>query len=191
MKYENTKFNDWTITTFIKGNKYNVQCSCGATFIRHTYDIVKGKSKKCIKCANIDRAKRFKGYRKSKPKPKTYNPNWKGTKDVPKDYFSQIQRGARSRNHSFNLTINDLQDQWDAQSGKCMYTNKYLIFRGRSKARNRTKIHLYDASLDRINSNKPYQVGNIQWVCKCVNMAKHQLSDEQFKSLITLIYLNM
>lgn len=36
------------------------------------------------------------------------------------------------------------------------------------------------ASLDRIDSKKPYIEGNVQWVHKIINVMKQSLSDEEF-----------
>lgn len=38
-------------------------------------------------------------------------------------------------------------------------------------------------SLDRIDSSRGYEVGNVQWVTKYVNWAKNDLSQEDFINL--------
>lgn len=44
-------------------------------------------------------------------------------------------------------------------------------------------------SKDRIDSNKGYVEGNVQWVCKEINFMKHALSESRFIELCKLVYL--
>lgn len=45
-----------------------------------------------------------------------------------------------------------------------------------------TKQNL-DLSLDRIDSSKGYEIGNVQWVTKYINWAKNDLSQKDFIDL--------
>ena len=47
---------------------------------------------------------------------------------------------------------------------------------------NGTKQNL-DLSLDRIDSSKGYEIGNVQWVTKYINWAKNDLSQKDFIDL--------
>lgn len=43
------------------------------------------------------------------------------------------------------------------------------------------------ASLDRIDNKLPYQIGNLQWVHKNVNIMKRNLTHEQFVGVCRLV----
>lgn len=110
------------------------------------------------------------------------SPLWKGTKDIPRSYLCLVHQGAlrRSRKIAFSIKIEDLQKQWDQQRGLCAYSGVPLHFGPTRKVPG-------TASLDRIDSAKGYEVGNIQWVHKDVNLAKQSLDEETFLSMVAAI----
>ena len=69
----------------------------------------------------------------------------------------------------------------DKQGGKCSLTGIQLQFRG---------DHEDEAllpSLDRIDSDKHYEDGNLQVVCKFINKWKSNTPDEEFRRLLSLV----
>ena len=80
--------------------------------------------------------------------------------------FSKIQRCAKARKIEFNLTKEYLNDLFESQNGLCAITGDSLE-------------DINKASLDRINSNKPYIEGNVQWVTVQANKSKHILSMQE------------
>lgn len=98
---------------------------------------------------------------------------------VSGDYFSHLKYKAKKRNIPFSLTIEDLDQLMVTQNHKCVYTGQPLDAKTRRK---------YSASLDRIDSSKPYTTSNVQWVTKEVNFMKHQLSEEAFLDIVEQIY---
>lgn len=62
------------------------------------------------------------------------------------------------------------------QNGNCRFTGKRLTFTSSYK---NCKLG-QTASLDRIDSSKGYEVGNIQWIDKKINWMKWAMSDEEF-----------
>lgn len=71
--------------------------------------------------------------------------------------------------------MQDAWTQYEKQGGLCAMTGWPLGIECSSKKRgNKT------GSLDRIDSNKGYEVDNIQWVHKDVNQMKWSLSGERF-----------
>jgi hypothetical protein len=46
-------------------------------------------------------------------------------------------------------------------------------------------------SLDRIDSSKPYEVGNIQFISTPINYMKNSMSDEQTKTYLRVISANI
>lgn len=116
---------------------------------------------------------------------------WKGKGDVSrlksdnrKDSYSGLREfinRARQRKKLGNLTIEDLKEQWEKQNGVCPYTGTELILpnaRGKNiKGRNCELFEL--ASLDRIDSSKPYEKNNIVFVSTPINYMKNSMSEEE------------
>lgn len=94
--------------------------------------------------------------------------------------------GRRERGITFNLTKKDLWDLWVQQKGKCAYTNLDLLINFKSTS-------LYKectASLDRIDSTKSYEIGNVEWVHKKINTMKNTLTKKEFINFCNLINKN-
>lgn len=100
--------------------------------------------------------------------------SWKGTESICGKYFSQVRRGANSRQLAFKITITDMENLVKIQDGKCALTGTPLNFDTNNNG---------TASLDRIDSSKGYKIDNIQWVHKDVNRMKHDFSQEYFLTL--------
>jgi hypothetical protein len=83
------------------------------------------------------------------------------------------------------VTGKDLKEQFDKQNGRCAYTNQLLTF---DPMKNKDAVL---ASLDRINSNKGYVKGNIQWVWDTVNTMKMALPHDEFVRICKLIAENI
>lgn len=154
------RFNHITVLSFHsmgtgRSAKYNVQCDCGKIFIKFKNSLKKCKS--CKKC----------GY-KAKEKVCGELPNW---------YFNSLKVQAKSRKLEFNLTIEYLNNLFLKQNRKCAYSNRDLIFTKYNESSMTT------ASLDRIDSNKGYIEGNVQWVYKVINYMKSNLPHEEFISI--------
>ena len=95
-------------------------------------------------------------------------------------------RRAKYRNHEFNLTLDDLFEQWNKQNGLCAYTGVKLIHPIRIK--DETLIYL--ASLDRVDSNVGYVTGNIQFISAAANMAKNKMTHEEMLEFCEIISKN-
>jgi hypothetical protein len=104
----------------------------------------------------------------------TAHPGWRGYGDLSLTQFKNIAHNAKIRNIEFRLTIEELWELYLRQSGKCALSGMEIGF-VHSKRGN--------ASLDRIDSTKPYEKGNVWWVHKDVNLAKQSLSVDQFLTL--------
>jgi hypothetical protein len=100
------------------------------------------------------------------------NPRYKGAGEIGGSYFRSMEWSARQRNLSFDVTIEHLWGLYLQQNRKCALTG--LSIHMRSHGGRGT------ASLDRINSDLPYQEGNVQWVHKVVNLMKGLLGQQVF-----------
>jgi len=89
--------------------------------------------------------------------------------------FREFIRRAKNREKLGDLTLIDLKEQWIKQNGKCPYSGIELIL---PKARIKQKsIEL--ASLDRIDSTKLYEKGNIVFVSATINYMKNIMTEEE------------
>jgi hypothetical protein len=100
--------------------------------------------------------------------------NGKTRKDQYSGFREFINR-AKRRNKLGDLTLDDLLEQWNKQNGKCPYTGiplKLPVFRKR--------LPLFEmASLDRIDSNKPYEKSNVVFVSAPINYMKNIMTEEE------------
>lgn len=157
--------------------KYICRCTCGSEIEVRQSRIANQHG--CRSCST----------RKAKEKyanPGPANGNYKGTKDIPGEYFGNLRNRSRNYGTPLELTINDLQALYEQQDGKCAYTGETIrVYSGhfskKLRARNR-------ASLDRIDSSKGYVPGNVQWVLAEVNLMKNVLSQTDFLALVARIY---
>lgn len=87
--------------------------------------------------------------------------------------FRYHLRKAKTRDINSDLTLEYLKEVWDSQNGKCVYSGlklKEWNYKGGND--------MYTASLDRIDSNKGYVKGNVQFVSMNINFLKHTLTNE-------------
>jgi len=106
------------------------------------------------------------------------NPSWKGVGKIPGRYFNGLKKRAISRLMDFDLTIEYLSDLFDKQEGKCALSGRPIYFSEARKYKLETS-----ASLDRIDNNKGYIKGNVQFVSKQLNFAKHKMDQADFIQL--------
>jgi hypothetical protein len=147
---------------------WELRCSCGNLTKRPPSILLSGKRTRCRECSDsyLTGSKRA---------------NWKGTKDIPKDFFNTLCRNAeiRRKDISVDLTIEDLQEVYEEQGGLCFYTKLPLSF---------TKCDIKGtASVDRIDSNKGYTRDNIHFVHKDINRMKSDLTESRFLELCKLV----
>lgn len=178
--YTGQEFNDLVAKEFveIKNRKsyWKFQCKCGNETIAVASAVAHGSTKSC--------GCRLKRLGKN-------NPQWKGFGDIGGDTFANIKHNSLRRHINFDITVEDIWKQFLLQEGRCAYTNIKLNLDNRAhRGKNRTSYKLCDASLDRIDSSKGYEVGNIQWVHKIINLMKHKLSNEDFIKICGLIWKN-
>ena len=101
--------------------------------------------------------------------------------------FRYYYRNAKSRFKEFDLTLQDIKDQWELQKGICPYTNFELLLYT-TKVKNPYELR---ASLDRINSSIGYIKGNIEFISLPINYLKNdQLSKQEVFELLAKIAPN-
>jgi hypothetical protein len=111
------------------------------------------------------------------------NPANKLDKFSPFRYFVSKSRSEERKSWygESDLTIEYLQDLWEKQNGICPYTN-YQMELPQSTQDAAIKGTPKRASLDRMDSNKGYIQGNVEFVCLAVNYAKNRFSRDDMMS---------
>lgn len=165
------QFSYWTIIKDLplsrnKARKFLCKCICGnekEVFYSH---LVRKNSRSCG-CRNPRKEERY---------------NWTGCGDLTGDHWNQIVRSASGRKGRpsipLSITIQDAWELFETQKGKCALTDLEIKLGKRGES---------TASLDRIDSNKGYELCNIQWVHKDVNRMKNIFSQKRFIEIATLV----
>ena len=109
------------------------------------------------------------------------NPCWKGYEEIGAHYWARQVRGAEQRNLSFKITIEYVWDLFIKQNKKCALTGQPLCFQSRTALTDGT------ASLDRIDSSRGYEVGNVWWVHKDINSLKSNFTLDNFREMCKLV----
>ena len=141
---------------------FHVQCKCGKEQWCSKQELETGKRNRCDSCGKV---KRF-GAR---------------VDNILINFFHNYKRNALSRNMEFNITIEYVADLYKKQEGRCAISGMDIDIQG-------TPWKGQTGSLDRIDSSKGYVEGNVQWVHKIVNEMKWDLEEEEFFSIVKLIY---
>lgn len=111
------------------------------------------------------------------------SPLWEGHGEIGGNFLYKIKKSAESRGIEFKLTIEQIWDLFLKQNRKCKLSGLELKFKKSHKETN-------TASLDRIDSKKDYEIDNVQWVHKDVNIMKQDMSDENFIYYCGKVYEN-
>lgn len=93
---------------------------------------------------------------------------------IPPYFYNQLKTKAKKRNIYFELTRLELEELYLKQNKKCALSGVSLNFARANEQSQGT------ASLDRIDSNKPYILSNVQWVHKTLNFMKWALPNDEF-----------
>lgn len=150
-----------------KNSKFKIKCDCGNENIIWASNFLRTST--CGKCDSYcgNKHKSFKGYQ-----------------EIHKKTWYNIQKGANKRNINFDIKIEDAWDLFIKQDRKCAISGQPIQFPkkiGDDKA---------TASLDRINSSKPYTIDNVQWVHKDMNEFKWDKTPEELIKCCELVLNN-
>lgn len=87
---------------------------------------------------------------------------------------SGIKRRIKRSNLEFNISKEYVNQLFEEQNGKCSLSGLEITL---PKTWNDSD---YTASLDRINSDNGYVIGNVQWVHKHINIMKNTFTQDLF-----------
>ncbi len=100
---------------------------------------------------------------------------------LPLYFFNKLKKNAAHREIAFSITYVEMAALYEKQNGSCALTGHSLCFSGNARAPKTT------ASPDRIDSDRGYIKGNVQWVHKDVNKMKGSLPNDEFVGLCTMV----
>lgn len=171
------------------GNTVTIECAecaeCGSKFEKekkeYTRQRKRGRDKLfcSLRCSGIYYGK----FPETKAREESRKENFRlgnlNRKEELSPYKEHLRRAKRrSPKGSVNLTALYLKELFEKQNGTCIYSGVKLTLEDNSD-------HVYAASLDRIDSNKGYEIGNVQWCSVTMNFAKQSMSHEN-----TLKFIN-
>jgi hypothetical protein len=145
------------------------RCECGNEVLRRTDGL---KSGKFVSCGCVSKTRNYTG---------SGNPCWRGSGDIGMTFYKNLRRGAFRRGIDFNVSLEYLASLFDEQGGRCALTGETIGF-GKLRVSVSTT-----ASLDRIDSLRPYEEGNVQWVHKDINILKGSYDQDRFIQLCELV----
>ena len=154
--------------------RYTCLCSCGSFANILGTHLIQGNTKSCGCKVPIGKSHKM----------------WQGVGELPGDYwYNHVVRsaiGAKGRRNEVSLTITK-EYAWELflkQNRKCALSNLELYFPIKAKDKS------YNVSLDRIDSSKGYDEGNVQWVHKDINIMKNKFENKYFIEMCKLITNN-
>lgn len=154
----------------VKNNKLICKCKCGNIKTLHSSRI-RNKQVKSCGCLNTRTG--------------TDHPSFTGYGSIPRSVYTKCKTNGSDRNIDFQLTILDLDAQYQKQKGKCSISGVDIGFNDDRRGK-----MVSTASLDRIDSSKPYTKDNIQWVHKRVQQMKWTTQQKEFIEWCKIIAKN-
>lgn len=170
---------------YVGNRKWLCRCDCGKYKEIDKSSLTCGKTKSCgclsSEIASI-RGKKH-GMKKAIAAAKLVNTKFSGEVAIYRDLYNQYKSKAKGRKIKFNLNFDTFRQ---LLSGNCFYCDK----KPNQKHNYHGRIILYNG-IDRVDSSKGYEEGNVVSCCKVCNMAKSNMPLEEFIAHIEKIYKNL
>lgn len=147
--------------------KWLCRCHCDKLFISESHVILR-KDRPLLSCGCMKRRK------------KEQNPLWKGHNEISGNWWSTHVKARK--NIKVIVTKEQAWDIYIQQNKRCALTGLEIFF-GENGIEN-------TASLDRIDSTRDYEIGNIQWVHKDINIMKLAYTYNYFVNMCLLVAKN-
>ena len=185
----NKKYNQLTILKVIDSKTVEYLCDCGKIKKGTLADIKRNKIKSCGCSRNSQELRKIASDRAfTLQGAGILN---KGGDFYPKEYreFKYILKCLKnSGRKECSVSLRDLKDVWEEQHGICIYSKIKLKLPCHSN--NSPGVPYEVASIDRIDSSKPYTRENIQYVSRNINYAKHKMSHLDMIEFIKVLVNN-
>lgn len=155
---------------------FECQCDCGTIKLIRASHLKSGavKSCGCLSSENIEKI------HKSKIK--------NCISSLEERLYRTYQRGARKRNISFFLTLNEFKILIHKH---CFYCLSEPIGKTKTRRIKYKNIEMKYNGIDRINNLGPYSLDNCVTCCKYCNRCKYDMTVDDFKQYIKKIYNNL
>jgi len=180
------KFEYLTILEILPNDKVVCECDCGTVRAFNWRDIKRGKTKGCGCRRNTPELKER---ARERARLMVKNGIFNGGGDMHskknrefKYCFKNINRKNRKE---CLVSIEDLKDVWNKQNGYCAYSNLKLVLPTHSDIC--PDVPYKVASVDRIDSSKPYTKDNIQFVSRTINYAKNSMPHQEMCKFIDIL----
>lgn len=147
------------------------ECKCGNIHDVAAASLVVGRTTSCG--CRRDQYKKIRG-KNSK--------SFTGHEEISGNYWGIIERRANKRGYEILISIEEAWDLFIKQNKKCALSGLDLVFANSNKPTSYTT-----ASLDRIDSNGKYELKNVQWVHKEINIMKNVYKQEHFIEMCRLV----
>lgn len=151
-----------------KSSQLLCKCSCGNMKVMSPGNFIHNKGNISCGCSRFG-------------KTNTKNAGWKGVGELSGSLYGFMKGSATARGLPFTVSKQYLWNLFLKQERKCAFSGIVLVLPVLRKGSFKT------ASLDRIDSNKPYVPGNVQWVHKDVNFMKQDKTDKDFVKMCKAI----
>jgi hypothetical protein len=160
------------------------RCSCGVEKWIKSYAVKNGWSKSCGHL-QVEKAKKLGGRFLPRGRYGKQHQCWKGYENIPGRLWCDIKNGAKHRNIGFEISIQEANDLFNTQEGKCLLTGEKINLD--CVENGKYNRHLRTASLDRVDSNEGYTKDNVQWLHRDVNKMKQGFSNDILLDICKLI----
>lgn len=95
--------------------------------------------------------------------------------------YCNIKTKADTRQLTFSIEKSDIINLYNDQNGLCNLSGIKMTYENLERTKNDTYIlNIWNISVDRIDSNKNYDLNNIQLVCNIINRFKTTLPQDDF-----------
>lgn len=142
-------------------------CDCGNTRIVETYDLRSGRIKSCGCKNRLEKSES--GFRR---------------------LYSNYKFSAKERNLSFSLTKEQFKELTKNNCNYCLKEPAMTRISNKTSKNIEHDSYIYNG-IDRVDNNKGYEYSNCVACCKICNIAKQELSLEEFKEWLSRVYNNL
>lgn len=164
------KYGDFTVVSLDRRTRFGsrrwlCRCACGKTRLflsSYLYGNGTRRATRCWQCHNDKRELENRVH-----------------DHIPQRYWKRLQDAAKRRGITFGLSKTVAWTLFAQQDGRCALSGRELYFTLLRSNHSRYTI----ASLDRIDPQRPYMLGNVQWVHKDINLMKGCLDQVEFVNL--------
>jgi hypothetical protein len=167
-------------------NVKKYKCDCGEININKFYLNNKSICKKC----KLEKLKiKYKNLSDVDKKNKIKKQGIWISKNIIKCRVLAAKHRSIRKNIDFDIDEEFISDLLKKQNYRCFYSNIILDISSIGSENN--NINNNTLSIDRIDSNKGYLKDNVVLVTGLINLMKNDLSDNEFRNIIKILYSNI